>query len=1060
MLRTETDVKYIGDEAVIVPLDVPVSSTYEHLLSMIYSRTGIDKKQFQLVLNCRYPLKRENRFQPCPIWDDNSLSQMLKLVNTFGMDEIELYIEQVPVQPRVRGQLLGNFTQLLLGQNDNVEEFEYGCGPSSAPVAMTYECRVDEDEDEEECESQEGDDQTLHEAMEGEQGRYVSVDGEGCDMSNNPDPEDPIEFSPVQYHSAPSLQFENVENIGNAVSSDWTPWGTLILETRVESSWLAKFLIQKQIYNMLRSCTLLVHIKSTTSFAINKYNGPHKCVNPCLNRDHQQLDSNLIAAHIQGMIKAQFTLSVAAIQAKLPHFFIALEQANPGCVVISKTFPGIMENTEIFQRVFWTFHPSIEGFKHCRPVLSIDGTHLYGKYKGTLMIAMGCDGNNQLFPLAFALTEDRHPGIMAAMSDVHLGWSEPYAYHRVCMRHLARLMRRKQWLEAIPFEKWALSHDGGRRYGIMTTNMSEVFNSVLKGARSLPITALVQLTFFRLNSYFVVRREQGANRLASNEEYTPYVDAKIKANVVKAGSHEIVLYDHIRGQFHVKTNKGTKSSSTRGRTYRINLQEYACTCGKTLIYGFPCSHILAACHFRSVDFRPLVQHYYSTQSYYNSWAPLFHPIFNVYEWPPYDGPIIVPSESMKRASSGRPKSSVCIMKWMLERARLLLHVGYANKVATIVVLVKTVIELIRLYMEYRGHSSDPDPLDTSVLVLQDRHRSHLVDSGQLASVLTCRHISRFMREWEMDSRLRPYIIRSGFYGVYRIGHITLDWGLITSLVERWRPETHTFHLPVGEMTITLQDVAVILGLRSAISTRWLCHQFSQPPVDLDDATLERYARAFILGLIVLAHLYRELCRASLDGATDIAGCVTLLQLWSWERLHVGRPDFGRPPAPPAAQHLEHDAADDLPAEQLDHGLQDEALLHEVLWEPYMGDLVTHLPAISLADQEIWRTMSPLICFDIVQWHRPERVLRQFGLQQGIPPSCSIELDLHSVDRRGRHKYDWGAFYAQYITLWGSRKERIATAPPMVGVMQFHDPYMEWYRRITRRLITPLSIKIR
>ena len=64
-----------------------------------------------------------------------------------------------------------------------------------------------------------------------------------------------------------------------------------------------------------------------------------------------------------------------------------------------------MENTKIFQRVFWTFHPSIEGFKHCRPVLSIDGTHLYGKYKDTLMIAMGCDGNNQLFPLDFALTE-------------------------------------------------------------------------------------------------------------------------------------------------------------------------------------------------------------------------------------------------------------------------------------------------------------------------------------------------------------------------------------------------------------------------------------------------------------------------------------------------------------------------------------------------------------------------------------------------------------------------------------------------------------------------------
>ena len=32
---------------------------------------------------------------------------------------------------------------------------------------------------------------------------------------------------------------------------------------------------------------------------------------------------------------------------------------------------------------------------------------------------------------------DTHPGIMAAMTDVHLGWIGPDAYHRICMRHLA-----------------------------------------------------------------------------------------------------------------------------------------------------------------------------------------------------------------------------------------------------------------------------------------------------------------------------------------------------------------------------------------------------------------------------------------------------------------------------------------------------------------------------------------------------------------------------------------------------------------------------------------------
>ena len=62
-------------------------------------------------------------------------------------------------------------------------------------------------------------------------------------------------------------------------------------------------------------------------------------------------------------------------------------------------------------------------------------------------------------------------------------------------RHMATIERinsdAQQWLEAIPLEIRALAHDGGRRYGIMTTNMSEVFNSVLKGARSLPITKLV-----------------------------------------------------------------------------------------------------------------------------------------------------------------------------------------------------------------------------------------------------------------------------------------------------------------------------------------------------------------------------------------------------------------------------------------------------------------------------------------------------------------------------------------------------------------------------------------
>ena len=106
----------------------------------------------------------------------------------------------------------------------------------------------------------------------------------------------------------------------------------------------------------------------------------------------------------------------------------------------------------------------------------------------------------------------------------------------------------QRWLEAIPFEKWALSHYRGQRYGIMTTNMSKVFINVLKGDRSLPVIALVQFTFFRLNFYFIVRREQGCNRLTSDEQYT-YDDAKIKAHVVKSGSLRLFFTITTRDDF-------------------------------------------------------------------------------------------------------------------------------------------------------------------------------------------------------------------------------------------------------------------------------------------------------------------------------------------------------------------------------------------------------------------------------------------------------------------------------------------------------------------------------
>ncbi|KAG5526376.1 hypothetical protein RHGRI_032605 [Rhododendron griersonianum] len=43
------------------------------------------------------------------------------------------------------------------------------------------------------------------------------------------------------------------------------------------------------------------------------------------------------------------------------------------------------------------------GFNHCRPFLCLDVTHLKGRYKGTLLAAIGKDANQCLFPIAYAI---------------------------------------------------------------------------------------------------------------------------------------------------------------------------------------------------------------------------------------------------------------------------------------------------------------------------------------------------------------------------------------------------------------------------------------------------------------------------------------------------------------------------------------------------------------------------------------------------------------------------------------------------------------------------------
>ncbi|KAL4286068.1 hypothetical protein AHAS_Ahas19G0049200 [Arachis hypogaea] len=141
-----------------------------------------------------------------------------------------------------------------------------------------------------------------------------------------------------------------------------------------------------------------------------------------------------------------------------------------------------------------------------------------------------------------------------------------------------------------------------------------------------------------------------------------------------------------------------------------------------------------------------------------------------------------------------------------------------------------------------------------------------------------------------NPRVENYLRATGFYHVSRIGMIRGSHSLLAALVERWRPETPTFVLPAGEVTVTLEDVAHIFGLpidgepvsgwtdSSNKSTAYAHAKYL--PLLRDFERIHTYS----WGSGCLAHLYRALCGASRYDTREMDGPLNLLFVWTWERM--------------------------------------------------------------------------------------------------------------------------------------------------------------------------------
>ena len=107
----------------------------------------------------------------------------------------------------------------------------------------------------------------------------------------------------------------------------------------------------------------------------------------------------------------------------------------------------------------------------------------------------------------------------------------------------------------------------------------------------------------------------------------------------------------------------------------------------------------------------------------------------------------------------------------------------------------------------------PGPVDEDVLWAQKFHISqHAWNDTEPRKLQIRRAVPTYQGRHTIPPQIIPILEQTGFYGVCSMAYINIDSALIQAFIERWRPETHTFHMRFGELTITLQDVAMLIGL--------------------------------------------------------------------------------------------------------------------------------------------------------------------------------------------------------------------------------------------------------
>lgn len=393
--------------------------------------------------------------------------------------------------------------------------------------------------------------------------------------------------------------------------------------------------------------------------------------------------------HIRGDFERQYTF--------LREYVLELKARNPGTTVIIgvESEPNFSLPTRVFKRIYVCLGPLKEGFRYGqREILGLDGAFMKGPYPGQVLNAVGLDGNNGIYPLAYAIVEaetksswswfleclgsdldmgtntnftfisDRQKDLVPALAKVF-----PSAEHRYYVRHILdnmklywkgkplkehlwkcaraaiipefnRAMAEFQkynnqaynWLKSIPAEHWSRSHFTGRAHSdILLNNLCEVFNAKIVDRRDRPIISALEF----IREYLMKKIVTVQCLIAkSSGPLTPTAQAILDKNKDDASKCRCIYNGNwkfqVTGEYYEQ--------------YVVDMAQKTCSCRHWDLTGIPCKHAIAALwdqveHGQQVQLaEELVHPCYLLATWNKMYSFTIEPINGPQLWPTSDCP--------------------------------------------------------------------------------------------------------------------------------------------------------------------------------------------------------------------------------------------------------------------------------------------------------------------------------------------------------------------------------------------------------------------------------------